>query len=220
MNKAELKKLILDILLPQHLKCHSCGREAIVNDHGVCSECESKVLFVPETAGIQGVDGFASGMQYNDVARRAMIPFKYNGAVYKKEFLTHYIRIPESWSFDCFVPVPLHPKRQRKRGYNQSEIIANALAERYPHPVRTELLERLRDTPKQARMTKKERLKNVKHAFRASDAVSGLSIVLVDDVRTTGATLFECAAELKRRGAARVYAVTACCSMMEVNNGN
>ncbi|MBQ7060430.1 MAG: hypothetical protein IJM85_01465 [Clostridia bacterium] len=86
--------------------------------------------------------------------------------------------------------------------------------------MRTELLERLRDTPKQARMTKKERLKNVKHAFRASDAVSGLSIVLVDDVRTTGATLFECAAELKRRGAARVYAVTACCSMMEVNNGN
>ena len=144
-----------------------------------------------------------------------MISFKYYGAVYKKEFLTHFIELPEEWNFDCFIPVPMHIDRLKKRGYNQSTVIAAELSKRCGKPVREDLLVRVRNTPQQARLDREARMKNVRGAFRANDELNGLSVVLVDDMRTTGATLRDCALELRKHGAVRVYAITACCSMEE-----
>lgn len=219
MSLSSIKERILDFLFPQHLKCHCCGHEAVVNDYGICGECESRLLFAPHIGRIEGVDEFVSPLLYNETARKALIPFKYNGALYKKEFITHFIELPDSWTFDYLVPVPLHPKRMKKRGYNQSELIANELAARYGLKVRTDLIARIKDTPKQARLNMNERRKNVHAAFKASKECKGLSLVLVDDVRTTGSTLRECALELRKRGAVNVYAVTAFCAMEEVING-
>ena len=218
MNVRIIKKRILDILFPQHLKCHSCGREAAVNGYGICADCEAKLLFAANAGNIEGVDGFTAGLQYNDVARRALRSFKYHGALYKKEFLTHHIHIPEDWEIDCIVPVPLHIDRLKRRGYNQSKVLADELVKRYDIPVREDLLSRIRNTPMQARMNRQQRMKNVKNAFSASPECKGLSIALLDDMRTTGSTLKECALELKKHGAAKVYAITACCSMEEVIN--
>lgn len=222
MNGApgKLGKAVLDVLFPQHLKCHCCGVEAVVNDYGVCESCEKSLLFVSDPAAIEGVDGFSSPLLYNETVRDAMIPFKYHGAVYKKEFLTHFIAVPDDWKADCIVPVPLHPNRLRSRGYNQSKVLAEVIAERTGIPIREDLILRIKDTPNQARMQKQERIENVKGAFSAQPECKGLNIILVDDVRTTGSTLRECALELKRKGAEKVYAVTACCSMEEVRNGN
>lgn len=218
MDVKSIKKRILDFIFPQHLKCHCCDREANVNSYGICKECEEKLLFSADAGAIEGIDGYAAGLQYNETAKRAMWSFKYHGAVYKKEFLIKHIRIPEEWKFDCLVPVPLHIDRQRSRGYNQSTVLAKAIAERDGLIVREDLLERIRNTPQQANLNQKERLKNVKNAFRAKPECRGMSIVLVDDMRTTGATLRECAAALRKAGASAVYAVTACCSMEEVDN--
>lgn len=176
----------LDFVFPQHLKCHSCSKEAAVNEYGICSE-------------------------------RAVYALKYNGAVYVREFLTHFMCIPADWPIDCIVPVPLHPRREKERGFNQSFILAKSVAERYNINIRAELLKRVRDTSPQVGMNAKLRAKNLNGAFEASPECAGLSVLLVDDVRTTGATLKECASELKKHGAARVYALTACCTPPESN---
>lgn len=216
-NGKSIKKRILDFLFPQHLKCHCCDREANVNSYGICKKCEGALLFSADPGAIEGIDGYTAGLQYNKPAKSALLSFKYHGALYKKEFLIEHMHIPEEWNCDCLVPVPLHIDRRRHRGYNQSTVLAKAIAERDGSKVREDLLERVRNTPQQARLNQKERQKNVKNAFRASPECAGLSIVIVDDMRTTGATLRECAAALKKAGAAKVYAATACCSMEEVD---
>jgi ComF family protein len=105
------------------------------------------------------------------------------------------------------LPVPLGARRLRTRGYNQSERLANALSARTGLAVRTDILSRRRDTGTQTALTPDARRANVAGAFAARGA-SGVRVVLVDDVFTTGATLAEAAAALHAAGAARVEAVT------------
>jgi ComF family protein len=108
------------------------------------------------------------------------------------------------------VAVPLHPRRLRERGFNQSELIARALGRRTGLPVLARALARRRDTPSQAGLSAAERRRNVAGAFEARRpaCVEGQTVVLVDDVLTTGATVRACAAALRRAGAARVRVLT------------
>lgn len=215
MRIGRFLKAAADIVFPQHLKCHACGREAVVNDYGICSECEQKLKYVPMLPAIKGVDELKCGMLYTEPARMALVSFKFNGAIYKKEFLAHFMCVPENWSADCIVPVPLSANRLKERGYNQSELLAEEVSKKSGIPLRCDLLSRVRETEKQSLMTREERAKNLKKAFLASDNCKGLGIILIDDIKTTGATLEECAKELKKHGADRVYALTACCALEE-----
>lgn len=104
----------------------------------------------------------------------------------------------------ALVPVPLAPARERERGFNQSERLVHALAERWRVPAWCDVLERARSTRTQTRLTPEERLANVSGAFRARDEFRPLRhahVVLVDDVVTTAATLNACAAALYAGGA-------------------
>jgi ComF family protein len=102
---------------------------------------------------------------------------------------------------DLLVPVPLHPARQRERGYNQSLCIAAGLAEAIGKPVRPGLVRRRRATRQQARLDAAERASNLADAFETvGDVPSGIRLGLVDDVVTTGATLASCCKVLERRG--------------------
>ena len=212
-------KTAADILFPQHLKCHCCDREADVNEYGICRECEAKLKYMPMLPSIDGVDGFHSGQLYLEPARSAMLTFKFSGAIYKKEFFAHFMNVPSDWVADCIVPVPLSGGRLKERGYNQSALLAAEVASKCGLPMREELLKRTRETEKQSLMTHERRLKNLKGAFEASDECSGLGIILIDDIKTTGATISECAKELKKHGAVRVYALTACCAAEERSSG-
>src|SRR6476646_3151921 len=100
----------------------------------------------------------------------------------------------------CLIPVPLGRRRLRQRGYNQAACIAQALSRYSGLPLKADLLERARETPTQTALTPEGRLANVSGAVRAG-AVSGLRIVLVDDVFTTGATVAAAASALVARGA-------------------
>jgi ComF family protein len=112
----------------------------------------------------------------------------------------------------ALVPVPLSPARLRERGFNQSELIARALAPRWRVPVWTELLSRQRNTETQTRLTPHDRLRNVAGAFDVSSSAAkrlrGAHLVLVDDVVTTAATLNACAEMLVQGGARIISYVT------------
>ncbi len=104
---------------------------------------------------------------------------------------------------DCLIAMPLHPARQKLRGFNQSLEIAKVLARQWRRPIHPSI-ERLVDTPSAAGAHREDRARQVKGAFRLRQPLSGQRVVLVDDVMTTGATANECAAAIKAAGAAEV----------------
>jgi ComF family protein len=109
--------------------------------------------------------------------------------------------------FDAVVPIPMHRAKLRRRGYNQAELLARSLASRLRVRPAPELLERTGERATQSRLSRAERRANVRGAFAASRRAAGKSILLVDDVCTTGETLRACAAALLQQDAARVCAV-------------
>jgi ComF family protein len=113
------------------------------------------------------------------------------------------------WVIDQIVPVPMHAHRQAERGYNQAQLLAEQLALHVALPCVPTALRRWRFTPSQVGLGRDERLANVKDAFAAEEnLVKGQTILLIDDVYTTGATLSACAEALLAVGAAAVYGLT------------
>jgi ComF family protein len=126
------------------------------------------------------------------------------GGVLAERF-SAYDNIPK---IDAIVPIPLHWTRKRQRGFNQSELIAKVLGERLQLPVSSKILERIRKTLDQTGLSAKERVENMRGAFAAGSRLdmTGQRVLLVDDVTTTGATLFEAAKVLREAGCRDVYA--------------
>ncbi|MGQ9804608.1 MAG: ComF family protein [Chlorobiales bacterium] len=109
--------------------------------------------------------------------------------------------------FDCIVPMPLHRLRKIERGYNQAERLATGVSERIGVPVK-ELVRRIRYTTTQTKLTLTERKSNLKDAFECVATLNGESLLLIDDVFTTGSTLLECAKTLKHSGAGKITIAT------------
>ena len=122
------------------------------------------------------------------------------------ELIEQMIRQRGDLDFDAVVPVPMHRAKLRRRGYNQAELLARALARRIGVRCQPALLTKTRDHDAQSKLARDERAANVRGAFLASPRVTARRILLVDDVCTTGATIRACAGELVRAGAARVAA--------------
>jgi ComF family protein len=143
-------------------------------------------------------------------SRRAVHALKYGGLPHvADDMAAAMLRLsPQSDEPSVLIPIPLAPKRLRERGYNQSEVLARALARRWRIPVIVDLLVRTRETPTQTTLTPETRLANVAGAFTASRPGTAKTFVLVDDVFTTGATLAEAARALEHAGASRVIGVT------------
>ncbi|HEV2669611.1 MAG TPA: ComF family protein [Gemmatimonadales bacterium] len=115
---------------------------------------------------------------------------------------------PPSHGPSALVPIPLATKRLRERGYNQSAVLARALAREWRIPVLVDVLVRTRDTPTQTALTPETRLANVAGAFSATRETHRATLVLIDDVFTTGATLAEAARALAQSGATTIHGVT------------
>jgi ComF family protein len=149
--------------------------------------------------------------RYENRLRELVLRLKHHSAEGLAEMagtLWARLRGPELARLDLniVVPVPLHWWRRLTRGYNQSEALARSLAEGLNLPCQPGLLRRIRHTPHQSHLPATQRRINVAGAFRASADVRGLSVLLVDDVMTTGATSDEAARALKASGASRVVA--------------
>jgi len=113
---------------------------------------------------------------------------------------------PDS-KFDSIVPMPLHHLRKIERGYNQAERLSAGISEMIGVPVK-ELVGRKRYTSTQTGFTLEGRKRNIKDAFQCTDKLNGESLLLIDDVFTTGSTMLECAKTLKQNGAGKITIAT------------
>ena len=153
---------------------------------------------------------------YNDALVGAVMLLKYEdvpqlGHWFAKRLEEIARAVPEEWrSIDMLVPVPLHAERRRERGHNQAEQIARPLAKSLRLKLAAPLLVRVKPRPAQLVLSRSERWKAVRSAYVARDDadLKDATILLVDDVMTTGATLDACARALKKAGAKRVLALT------------
>lgn len=173
---------------------------------------------------------FESGvalLNYNEAARRSMAAVKYKN---RREYLDFYAEAIAhrygkwiaSLNADALIPVPVHPARLRKRGFNQAEELAVRLSRLTELPVIPDLLIRTRRTAPQKELGPEERLKNLQQAFAVSSEYQAPGrpplaprtipscVILVDDIYTTGSTVEACTRILKQSGVERVYFVTVC----------
>jgi ComF family protein len=222
---SKLKGIALDLLFPRW--CVGCGREGdflcpsclkslprIVPP--LCPRCglpQSSTTLCPSCAGWQAeIDGIRSPFRFDGVIRQAIHELKYRNlraiAGLFARLLNDYLTtnpVPG----EVVVPVPLHPKRLRERGYNQSHLLAQELAKLSKLPLIEDCLIRKHHSPPQARTANvDERRSNVANAFSCRDQrLKGKQVLLIDDVSTSGATLDGCARALKKAGATSVWGV-------------
>jgi ComF family protein len=151
---------------------------------------------------------------YAGTLRKAIHQFKYRGGLMFAKHLGrllagHGRRLLTVEAIDLIVPVPLHRRRLRQRGYNQSLELARHLGSCWKIPVAPEWLVRTRETPRQTALTRQERFLNMRGAFDwTGPALGDKRVVLIDDVYTSGATANECAGVLKKSGAGTVEVLT------------
>ena len=176
--------------------CERCGFPA-PSIEGWCGQC---------LAGETRYDFGRSALVFTEELRRVIHHFKYNDRVSLARPLGRALRSclnAGGFSPDLVVPVPLHLKRERQRGYNQAELLASQL----DLPLDRSLIRRRINTGSQTGMSRPERAQNVRSAFECRRSVTG-AVLVVDDVQTTGATINEVARVLKRNGAARIEVLT------------
>ena len=208
---------------PEQNLCLSCTEKASRIKPPFCAKCSQ-----PFTGAITGpftcancanrllhFEAAVSAYRSRGVAREVVHRFKYGRQIHLRRLLGRWLAEAlkdsrlASRCFDLVVPVPLHPARQRERGFNQAELLAAELRRASGLAVRN-VLQRTRYTATQTQFDRSERMENLRGAFRLrrGSNVQDLRMLLVDDVLTTGSTLSECASVLREAGVRSVHAVT------------
>ena len=228
---------LLDWFYPPH--CYHCGLPlARFRNRMLCPECVRHLekgrligpLCVVCGLPLPGSDGTEECLScralhppffraraffpYSGPAASIVRSYKYHGNYFLGPRLMRWVLErhgvpPGVEGYDVLVPVPLHPRRHRERGYNQSTLLARVLARHSGRPLLPRALRRTRHTDQQALLPRPERRENVRGAFSPGpQEVAGKDLLLIDDVMTTGATAGECAAVLRRAGANNVSVLT------------
>lgn len=226
--RQNLKKFLRGNLFPQYFTCLLCDIEIfkgelcadclkrlVLNNGATCPRCGRKTakseICIECKAHLPAYDRALSPLIYDKGSADLIARFK-GGQPHIAEYLSRLIaeKIEELPEVDGIVSVPMSARALRDRGYNQSELLVEAVSERTGIPVLHGAAEKAGETPAQKELTRAERLKNLRTAFKADKSlVKDKALLIIDDVMTTGATLDSLALTLKNAGARSVFAVAA-----------
>ena len=232
--KSNWKEIVLHIFFPRC--CPICNKLLKIQGEKICPICVRKIKFVTEPRckccgkGVHSkeveycfdcnkkVHNFKEGISlcyYTPLLQKSLAQVKYYNKrqhldFYCEEMFRVYKRKIHSWGIDIIIPVPLHPKRRRKRGFNQAEEIGRRLSKLFQIPMNTHILFRVSNTKAQKDLNNKESQKNLQGAFLVKKKLDEniKRVLLVDDIYTTGSTVDECAKELLLSGVKQVYVAT------------
>lgn len=228
--KRPLTERLLTLLYPR--RCFLCHSEAVSSDAWICETCAPTL---PITTGklcrrcgkaledcrckqsVPYYDGAAVPLFYTDAVAKGIFRFKYNGKRYYSHFLADLMADSIRETFDCIsfsaiTYVPLHPEKRRRRGFCQTQLLAQELSQMLDIPIESGFL---RHTGKGGTQMEQKgldaRRKNARHSFsiRKDAKLDGKNYLLVDDVLTTGSTADRCAFLMHKKGAEAVYLAAA-----------
>ena len=221
---------IINLFYPR--VCAACGDALLKDEETVCLKCR---YLLPKTGYEMNPENPLAQGFYGRVKFHAVTACFFFAKQGKVQHLIHELKYKGNWEagvflgqqlgesikdaplfqgIDYLVPIPLHPKREKKRGYNQSMMIARGISEITNIPIGGKYLIRVVNTSTQTKKSKEERFQNVKDIFQVchADELQGKHILLIDDVLTTGATLESCAHKFENIPGITISAATAACA--------
>ena len=226
----KLFKHLINLLFPR--VCAACGNLLLEGEDSVCTTCR---FLLPKTSYELNPDNPLAQMFYGQMPFNAVMAefffsktgkvqhlihgLKYhhcreNGIFLGQEIGKSLLQAPDYQEIDCIVPIPLHPKKEKIRGYNQSHVIAEGISEIMNIPIAEKCLVRSVFTDTQTHKTRDERYQNVKDIFHIEkpEKLQGKHVLLVDDVLTTGATLMSAGKALLNVEGIKISVATVACA--------
>lgn len=226
-------EILLDMLYPK--KCPLCHQILKEKNSLVCPDCFQKAMPMKEPLCMKcgrlvrmeeeycqdcrsGVHHFTEGRSifpYGEIWRQSLVRFKYYGCreygdFYAKAISIYGRKYLERWKPQLIVPVPLHSRKKRMRGFNQAAYLAERVSRFTGIPWSDNLVIKIRNTKSQKKLNASQRKKNLRNAYLVTRKITGFSVLVVDDVYTTGSTMDAMAMCLQEAGAKDVYFLTVC----------
>ena len=196
--------------------CGICGK---INEKSLCSGCKRKLELLSNTNIIKAKNKSFSKQaylfKYEGIIREKLINYKFNEQAYLNETFSNIIIKDEKIcrfikNYDIIIPVPIHKKRYKERGYNQTELIASRIAEKLGISIAKDVLIKEINNKPQSELTKLEREQNTKNVYRIQNEqkIKNKNILIMDDIYTTGNTVNECSKMIKQAGARQIAVLT------------
>ena len=207
-------KKIIDLCYPN--VCGFCGT---ITKEVICTKCilrwkECKQTTIQKNLA-KSYQEYAYLFPYTGLIRQRMIQYKFYGATYLYRFWGQMICQEKSlrqWiqAYDCIIPVPIHPKRKRKRGFNQAELVAKEIGSKLDIPVETNVLYKLVHNPPQSSLNKEKRKRNILQVYRLRNQylIQGKKVLLLDDIYTTGNTVEACSRVIQQASVKKIGVLT------------
>ena len=208
---------LLDLIYPP--VCGVCGK---MDKNSLCKKCEIQL----KKQAVFGIDDYSQNsakkidehmyiFMYGGVIRQIFLNYKFNEKAYLYKTFTNFLLKNEKFveiikSYDIIMPVPLSKERRKKRGYNQSELIAKEISKKLKIPINQTSLKKVQNIVAQSTLNKEQREKNIQGAYILKNAKSLKSkkVLIIDDIYTTGSTINECSKILYEVGTNKIGALT------------
>ena len=204
------KELILIEQIISYIFPNVCGICGKICENSLCPSCSVKLKKIAkyeiESISNKNFSYLAYLFKYSGIIREKLIVYKtFSKIIIKNKKICRFIK-----SYDIIISVPIHKKRFRQRGYNQSELLAREISRNLEVPIEKEVLIKTKNNNAQSTLNKSERIKNTidVYAIINSEKVKNKKVLLVDDIYTTGSTANECSRMLKQAGASEIAVLT------------
>ena len=209
-NLKEIIKILVNYIYPRNITCIICDNPIkLTNSYSLCKNCYKELHFILHRWHWVAIVGIA----YDDLSKKLILDYKYSNKTYLCKYIAFFMKekfLLEGIKADYILYVPLHKKRLKKRGFNQSERIARKLSELIDIPV-LDCITRVKNTKKLYKMDKKHREKELINGFKVKDdiyLIKNKDVILIDDIFTTGSTVNEISKVLKINSVNNIYIFT------------